>query len=45
MKLFINQEVRITNFYYKMDLEIQYYLNQLGIVKGIKKIKKTYLYT
>lgn len=36
---FINQEVTITRFHCKINLEIQYYSNQKGIIKGIKKLK------
>lgn len=41
----INQQVRTTRFDCKINLEIQYYSNQTGIIKGIKKLKhNTFIY-
>lgn len=35
----IDQEVIITKFNCKIDSDIQYYSQQMGIIKGIKKVK------
>lgn len=41
----INQQVRIIRFDCKINLEIQYYSNQIGVIKGIKKLKhNTFIY-
>lgn len=41
----INQQVRTTRFDCKINLDIQYYSNQTGIIKGIKKLKhNTFIY-
>jgi len=36
----INQKVIIIKLNYKINSEIQYYSNQVGVIKGIKKINK-----
>lgn len=38
----IDQEVLITKFNCKTNLEIQYYSQQIGIIKGIKKLRNNF---
>lgn len=37
----INKKVIITELNCKINSDIQYYSNQLGLIKGIKKINKS----